>query len=157
MNHDLTIQKIASNPIIAYSFNLPNPEVLQLSQYEQKAYPAILGNVLGMSVEKVRPMYRMGRVMSFDITPRDTSDPILVFSPIGNLSMYYRVWKDVMLNGFSWFRMRSRNDIIGRYDNSIFTFVSSCQGTNIEIPELVFAVIEMLKFKNDVIMNRNFE
>ena len=152
MNNSVVISKLAQNPLIAYSITIPHPEELELTAYEESAFPAILGNLTGLSMAFVRPKFKLGRIWSFDITPRQANDPIIIYSPIGNLAPYYKAWSDIMGNR-SWF---SINKKIRNFDNSIRAFVETSQMSGLSIHETVFAVIEMLKFKNDVALNRPF-
>ena len=146
MNNQITISKLAQNPLIAYSIRLPPPEKLVLSEYEKTSTPAIFGNLTGLSMDGVVPKYRMGRVYSFDAFPRTLPDPVIIYSPIGNLSPYYKIWAKIMSDGMgSW-----RGSKIKEYDNAITAFVTDCFG--LAQHEVVFAVIEMLKFKNDVVL-----
>ena len=162
MNNQISIQKtnnnqireaIYINPLIAYTISIPQPETLSISKmtpYEISAYPAIIGNLTGLSIKNVTPKFKMGRIISFDAVPRAQPDPIIIYSPIGDLSLYYNVWSDVMINGVgNWF---SHNRKIKKYDDAIKIFVES--SFQLAIPEFVFAVIEMLKFKNDIILNQ---
>lgn len=149
----IMLQKLAENPIIAYSIKLPKPEEIQLSQYEQTAFPALFGQLTGISIERIVPKYQLGRIMSFDITPRNTKDPLIIFSTIGNLENYYKVWSDVVFNGIGIFRKQK----INRYDNAMQEFYQTAEESGLSKHEIVFATIEMLKFKNDVLLNYNWE
>lgn len=150
------IKSLASNPLLAYSISIPEPSVLILSEYEKQAYPAILGNYTGISLSRVSPQYRMNRVLSFDVVPRSNPDPILIYSPIGDLKPYYSIWSNILTKGMGIFSGKK----IKSYDESIKIFVESNMNYDrdvcLSVSELVFAVIEMLKFKNDVILNPNF-
>ncbi len=148
MNNSITLKQLAVNPILAYSINIPKPEDLKITPYEQQAYPAIFGNLTGVSISRVSPMYKMGRVMSFDLVPKSNPDPVIIFSPIGDLKQYYSVWAEVVTNengGGYWMKGK-----IKRYDSAIKTFVESSYG--LALHEITFAIIEMLKFKNDVML-----
>jgi hypothetical protein len=151
MTNQITLSRLASNPLIAYSIQIPEPTLLELSEYEKSAFPAVLGNLVGISISHVIPKYKLGRIWSFDIAPREKADPILIYSPLGDLKKYYSVWSDVMWNGLGMFRNRK----IKQFDESIEIFVKSAG--MLDIHETVFAVIEMLKFKNDVLLNRQYE
>lgn len=145
VKHELR-NRIMLNPTLAYSIAIPQPEEFELTQYERTAFPAMIGNILSMSISTTNPMYRLGRVYAFDIIPKWQSDPVFVYSPIGDLSDYYKMWKKIVLNGGGLFNRNWK-----KYDEAISTFVkSSIQLTE---HELVFSVIEMLKFKNDIYLN----
>lgn len=146
------VKRLAENPIIAYSIQIPEPEQLMLSVYEQTAFPAVLGQLTGLSVGKIVPKYRLGNILSFDITPRNADDPIIIFSPVGNLKLYYEVWADTIGRGIGFFR----NSKIKKYDLAMTEFYKTAEESGLTKHEIIFATIEMLKFKNDVLMNPNW-
>lgn len=148
----LLIQRLAENPLLAYSIQIPEPERLSLSVYEETAFPALLGQLTGLSVGKIIPKYRLGNVLSFDITPRNANDPIIIFSPVGNLRLYYKVWSDAIGRGIGFFR----NNKIKKYDKAMSDFYQTAEESGLNKHEIIFATIEMLKFKNDVLMNPNW-
>ena len=148
----LLIQRLAENPLIAYSIQIPEPERLSLTVYEETAFPALLGQLTGLSVGKIIPKYRLGSILSFDITPRNANDPIIIFSPVGNLKLYYEVWSDVIGRGIGFFR----NSKIKKYDKAMSDFYQTAEESGLNKHEIIFATIEMLKFKNDVLMNPNW-
>ena len=148
----LLIQRLAENPLIAYSIQIPEPERLSLTVYEETAFPALLGQLTGLSVGKIIPKYRLGSILSFDITPRNANDPIIIFSPVGNLKLYYEVWSDVIGRGIGFFR----NSKIKKYDKAMSDFYQTAEESGLTKHEIIFATIEMLKFKNDVLMNPNW-
>ncbi len=148
----LLIQRLAENPLIAYSIQIPEPERLSLTVYEETAFPALLGQLTGLSVGKIIPKYRLGRVLSFDITPRNANDPIIIFSPVGNLKLYYEVWSDAIGKGIGFFR----NSKMKKYDRAMSDFYQTAEESGLNKHEIIFATIEMLKFKNDVLMNPNW-
>ena len=148
----LLIQRLAENPIIAYSIQIPEPQLLKLSAYEETAFPAVLGQLTGLSVGKIIPKYRLGNILSFDITPRNADDPIIIFSPVGNLKLYYEVWSDAIGRGIGFFR----NSKIKKYDLAMTEFYQTAEESGLTKHEIVFATIEMLKFRNDVLMNPNW-
>jgi hypothetical protein len=147
MNNSLTIERLANNPLLAYSISIPEPRVLELTPYESQAFPAILGNFTGLSMARVIPKFKMGRVLSFDAFPRREADPIIIYSPCGDLKDYYSIWSNVLSKGLGW----RPNKKIEQYDNSIKKFIESA--SELSVHEITFAIIEMLKFKNDVILN----
>ena len=153
MNNDIVLRKLASNPLLAYAISMPETKKLGLTMYEEAAYPAIFGNMTGISMKKVYPLYEMGRVRSFMVEPRYDPDPVIIFSPIGNLKPYYQIWSKVLIEGKAGRYLDKR---IEKYDDAIKTFISSisCFGSEIlSVHEVTFAIIEMLKFKNDIILN----
>ena len=101
---------------------------------------------------KIIPKYRLGSILSFDITPRNANDPIIIFSPVGNLKLYYEVWSDVIGRGIGFFR----NSKIKKYDKAMSDFYQTAEESGLNKHEIIFATIEMLKFKNDVLMNPNW-
>jgi hypothetical protein len=153
MNNQITLAKLAVNPLIVYSIDIPEPEKLQLTEYEKNSFPAIFGNLTGISMATCKPMYKMGRVLSFDITPRRKLDPVIIFSPIGNLKPYYSVWAEIIEDGMGSWKQKK----IKKYDDSITAFLNSLKcfrdEERLSTHEVAFAIIEMLKFKNDVALN----
>lgn len=121
------------------------PEDYILSQYEENCFPGIIGGLTGISVSKVYPKYRLGRVYSFDILPAGEPDPIIVYCPQGDLRPYYKIWVDVVMNGIGIDLFGVRKMKLRKYDEAIRHFLRTCRLTN---EEMVFAVTEMLKFKN---------
>ncbi len=148
----LIIQRLAENPILAYSIQIPEPQLLSLSAYEETAFPALLGRLTGLSVSRIIPKYRFGNILTFDITPRNANDPIIIFSPIGNLSKYYKAWSDAVVNGLGLFR----NSKIKKYDLAMTEFYQTAEESGLSKHEIIFATIEMLKFRNDVMTNPNW-
>ncbi len=151
--NSITIQKLANNPLLAYTIAIPQPHSLNLTNYESTAFPAIIGTLTNLSIQKVVGKYKMGRIYSIDVEPRNTFDPIVVFSPIGELKEYYKIWGKIMSGRLGFFR----NGKIKAYDESIKTFLRSTENSGLTVHESVFAVIEMLKFKNDILLNPNVE
>ncbi len=148
----LLVQRLAENPILAYSIQIPEPQLLRLSAYEETAFPALLGRLSGLSVSRIIPKYRLGNILTFDITPRNADDPIIIFSPVGNLKKYYEVWSDAVINGLGFFR----NSKIKKYDLAMNEFYQTAEDSGLNRHEIVFATMEMLKFRNDVMMNPNW-
>lgn len=152
MTQSITVQRLIENPLIAYSINIPQPECLEFSLYEQTAFPAIIGNLTGISISRISPKNRMGRIISMDVLPRPSPDPIIIFSPIGDLKDYYSIWGNVMKNGIGFFR----NKKIRQYHEAMKKFYITAEESGLSKHEIVFATIEMLKFKNDVLLNEAF-
>ncbi len=150
--NSLTIRRLSENPLLAYAIQIPEPQRIELTEYEMTAFPALFGQLTGISVAKIIPKYRVGNILSFDITPRNAEDPIIVFSTLGNLKPYYKIWSDAVFNGIGLFRKNK----IKKYDEAMFTFHSTAEDSGLSKHEIVFATIEMLKFKNDVLMNINW-
>lgn len=148
----LLVQRLAENPILAYSIQIPEPQLLRLSAYEETAFPALLGRLSGLSVSRIIPKYRLGNILTFDITPRNADDPIIIFSPVGNLKKYYEVWSDAVVNGLRFFR----NNKIKKYDLAMNEFYQTAEDSGLDKHEIVFATMEMLKFRNDVMTNPNW-
>lgn len=143
------VKRLEENPLVAYSIQIPEPEQIILSEYEQTAFPAIFGQLTGISISRVIPKYKMGNIMSFDITPRNANDPIIIFSNFGNLKEYYKIWSDAVFNGVGIFRKTK----IKKYDEAMKIFYKTAEDSGLNKHEIVFATIEMLKFKNDVLLN----
>lgn len=148
----LLVQRLVENPILAYSIQIPEPQLLRLSAYEETAFPALLGRLSGLSVSRIIPKYRLGNILTFDITPRNADDPIIIFSPVGNLKKYYEVWSDAVVNGLGFFR----NKKIKKYDLAMNEFYQTAEDSGLNKHEIVFATMEMLKFRNDVMTNPNW-
>lgn len=148
----ITVRRLIDNPLVAYSIQIPKPETFGMMEYDRGAYPAIIGNLTGLSIRQIYPKYRLGRVISMDVLPRPSPDPIIVFSPLGDLKDYWSIWGEVMGNGIGFFR----NKKIRRYDEAMKKFYATAEDSGLTKHEIVFATIEMLKFKNDVLLNGAF-
>lgn len=149
-NNAITFEKLTINPLLAYTISIPSPEFCELSEYEKKAFPAILGNVTGLSIGMVKTdYYKLGKVLSLDATPIIAFDPVIIFSPIGRLLEYYKVWGRIMSGSLGFYRKKK----IKEYDEAIKIFRASARGCGLSLHETTFATIEMLKFKNDVLLN----
>ena len=135
MNNSITVSKLAQNPLLAYSISMPEPKELELSEYEESAFPAIFGNLTGLSISRVIPKYKLGRIWSFDIAPRQSEDPIIIYSPVGNLSLYYSVWADVMSKGRGMFI----NKKIKKFQEAVRLFVETSEASGLTLHETVFA------------------
>ena len=144
VNNSLTVQKLYETPTLAYEITIPEPETLVLSEYSTSAYTAILANATETAIGRVTPAYRMGRVYSFDVIPVNRPDPILIFSKSGDLRPYYKLWSDVVTNGV-WHDRVFNKIKLRKYDDAIRHFI---QTSDLEVHEICFAIIEMLKFKN---------
>jgi len=152
MTLSITVQRLIENPLIAYSIQIPKPEFFEISEYEKSAYPAIIGNLTSLSIQSISPKYRLGRIVSMDVFPRPSPDPIIIFSPIGDLKEYYSIWGEIMGGGIGFFRKKKTK----KYDNAMKRFYMSAEESGLTKHEIVFATIEMLKFKNDVLLNETF-
>lgn len=146
---NLTIVKdrILKKLDLVYEIIVPEPEELELTDYQRTAYPAIISNIMELSISHVIPRYKMGRVLSFDVYPRYSPDPYLIFSLSGDLKPYYKIWREVVLNGSGFFI----GNTIKRYHETIRHFIET---SDLDKNEICFAVIEMLKFQNEIIMTR---
>lgn len=139
-------------PLIAYTLGLPKAEDFYISDYERSALPILVSDLTGLSISHVIPKFVMGRVISVDVYPVNIADPILVYSPIGNLKPYYKIWSTVMRNGMGMFGGWK----LKKYNEAINIFVESSIGL-LSKDEIGFAIVEMLKFKNSVMLNNNFQ
>lgn len=148
MNNQIIKQNLISNPLLAYEIVIPSPETFTLTQYEQSAFPAIFGNLLNTSITNVYPMYRLGRVLSFDIKPVTRPDPLIIFSNTGDLKPYYSIWRKIVIQNV-WIDNPFGVSIANQYDLAIRHFIETSLLTTHEI---CFAVLEMLKFKNTNIL-----
>lgn len=57
--NSLTIRRLSENPLLAYAIQIPEPQRIELTEYEMTAFPALFGQLTGMSVAKIIPKYRV--------------------------------------------------------------------------------------------------
>lgn len=137
---------IAQLVLLAHTFKTETlnfrPEKFQLSEYEQSVTPALIGRLLGnVGIDKARPRYRTGRVASFDVTPVQITDPVIVVCPNMDLSNYYRVWGEMVKANRYDLRM-----LFIYYDGAMQTAIRSAR--ELQEDEIHFAICEMLHFRN---------
>jgi len=96
-----------------------------------------------MSIDKVKPLERVGKVMVFDVTPHQRKDPPFIFCREINLKEYYFLWAQVVKRNCNFSGMR----LLSLYDEMI----KSMNVEKLQTDEAAFMFIELLKFKNEYV------
>ena len=120
------------------------PERFQLSPYEQDVMPGVIGKFLNFGIEKARPRWMVGRVRSFDVSPYQRADPVVVVCPLLNLADYYSQWARVFRCDV-W----HVTDTIPAYDAAVEKAIRSAR--ELTVDEIYFTLSEMLHFRNQMI------
>lgn len=55
------------------------PEPFTLTPYQTDSLPALLCHMTGIGIKQAKPLCRVGRVLSFDVTPAAHPDPALLY------------------------------------------------------------------------------
>jgi len=120
-------------------------EELVLGRQEIAALPALVSELVDMSILAVRPSARVGRVLLFNVEPYKHADPPLIYCRAIDLRAYYDFWNLLVSN---------IRDDCGRPIASISKFDDVMSRLNISAlreDEGAFLLIEMLKFKNEYV------
>lgn len=131
------------NPYAAYDLAFFEAKPYGLNKYMQSAIPALLAHKMQYPIETVKETYRVGKVFSFDVVPLKNTDPTVIYCATGALDDYYYILGKLFKD--EWVVR-----LVHRYDNAIKEFISN--STNLSVGETVFGVLEMLKFKNEVVL-----
>lgn len=119
------------------------PQQIVMSERETSVLPALVSELVDMSIDKVKPLERVGGVMVFDVMPHQRKDPPLIFCRDVDLKEYY----------FLWARVVERNyDFSGRHLLSLYDeMIKSMNIAKLQTDEAAFMFIELLKFKNEYV------
>lgn len=72
------------------------PEDIIMSDREISILPALVSELVDMSISSVKPLEGVGRVMIFDVQPHQRKDPPLIVCRDVNLKEYYFLWTQVV-------------------------------------------------------------
>ena len=98
-----------------------------------------------MSITKVIPVERVGRVKVFDVTPYRKVDPPLVVCASVDLGDYYYLWSKAVSLSHSY-------DDYGEGILSLYTkMMKALNISNLCADEASFLIVELLKFKNEYV------
>lgn len=123
-------------------FNHPVP--LVMASHEITYLPALMSELVDMSIEKVAPVEHVGRVLIFDVTPLKVFDPRLIFCRGLKLGWYYHIWKRIVSNILWGDERRSMLKWYGEETNSLLI-------DSLNVDEAAFLLMELLRFKNEYI------
>ena len=118
------------------------PQQIVMSCREIGVLPALISELVGMSIDKVEPIEKVGRVMMFDVTPYKKIDPPLIYCRDVDLKEYYFIWSMVANKSTI-----SRNKLLWLYEEMIATL----NVNKLQVEEAAFLLIELLKFKNEYV------
>ena len=116
-----------------------DPQPLRMTAREIGALPALISELVNMSIEKVTPIECVGRVLVFEVLPYKQIDPPLIFCKALDLREYYFIWAQAIKKGFSGVRL------LALYDDMI----RALRIDKLRTDEAAFTMIEILKFKNE--------
>jgi len=120
-----------------------SPQEIVMSDREIGILPGLISELVDMSITVVRPIERVGRVLTFDVTPYRKQDPPLIFCRFVDLREYYSIWASVLIRGYEY----SREDTLSLYSK----MMKNLNIAKLETDEAAFMIIEMLKFKNEYV------
>jgi hypothetical protein len=143
------IYRIAKSPEIALEFSFPI-ESVKLSPYEKIVYSSLLCNLIGMGIESVSNLKRVGRVMSMDVSPHKQRDPTILVCREMDLKEYYKLWSSAVRNErisngwdtdpFRW----NQSEFLDAIRKAVIS------AKELSRNEIFFAIFEMLKFQNEM-------
>lgn len=142
------------NSALVYSlFGESGIEVIEspeLTRYEEEAYTALIAHGTGLVISRIVPKYKLGRVFSFDVTPREYSDPTLAFCASLDLSEYHRFWSKAMgyRETFPWKWRRTK--ILNEYRGMVERTIRNSE--RLTDPERLFLLIEIMKLENELLL-----
>jgi len=119
-----------------------DPQPLVMSAREINTLPALISELVNLSISKVKPIEHVGRVMIFDVLPYKQIDPPLIYCNALNLSEYYFLWAQVIKR--NWL---SGEKLLSLYDEMI----KALRIDGLQTDEAAFMMIELLKFKNEFV------
>ena len=123
-----------------YLFNY-EPQPLTMSAREIGALPAMISELVNLSIDIVKPFEHVGRVLIFDVLPHKRQDPPLIFCSVLDLSEYYYLWAQVIRKNLSGDRLLSLYD----------EMIKALRIDKLQTDEAAFMIIELLKFKNEYV------
>lgn len=137
-NADLA--RLAFAPQLA-SMGEVQPNKFDLTEYEKSVMPGLVCHFTNLKIRSVTPRYQLGRVFSFDVTPWQSPDPTFLFCAHMDMSMYHEVWARIMREQSSFW------EFMDDYHRAMRVAIRSARGLTRD--EVMFAVMEMLRFKNE--------
>jgi len=118
-------------------------QAIVMQGHQLRAMPALISELTDMAIANADPLYCVGRVMVFNVTPYRKIDPPLIVCAHVNLKEYYFLWRHVIFKDFNF----STSRLIAMYDEMI-KLLDICR---LRENEASFMFIEMLKFKNEYV------
>jgi hypothetical protein len=143
------IAQMSYQPELAYGFPLSVQEVI-FSPYQSRALAAVLCNLVGVGITEIQGARKVGSVLSVNVTPFQKRDPTLLICPNMNLSAYYEIWSSAVGNRNYWNGWDYSSFVFSREKFSEAIRLAVRSARNLEKDEIVFAVIEMLHFQNEM-------
>lgn len=118
-------------------------EEIDMKPQEISILPALVSELVNMSISTVKPLMKVGRVMVFDVAPHKLQDPPCIFCKAVDLKEYYFIWREVVNRDWSF----TQNRIMCLYDEMI----NALNISKLDIDEAAFLLVELLKFKNEYV------
>ena len=119
------------------------PEPLMMIPSDADTLPALVSELVNMSIESVAPKTKVGRVLLFDVTPYRRFDPPLLYCQVVNMSEYYYMWNTVIHRNID-------SNTLYKYDE----MVKSLNISNLNEYEASFLFMNLLDFKNRYVRRR---
>lgn len=116
---------------------------LEMSPYEVEYLPAIVSELLNISILRVDPLVCVGCVGILNVTPYKKMDPRFIFCRTVDLKWYQYLWARVVTEG-----VMSSEEVRGlvKYFDDEFTKTNLGK---LEKGEGAFLLLELLRFKNE--------
>lgn len=113
-----------------------------MSAREIGALPAVISELVNLSIDTVKPFQHVGRVLIFDVLPHKRQDPPLIFCSALDLSEYYFLWAQVIARHWP-----ADDRLLSLYDEMI----KALKIDTLQTDEAAYMIIELLKFKNEYV------
>ena len=119
------------------------PQEIVMQEREIRTLPALISELVGMSIVEVNPIEKVGRVMVFEVTPYKTIDPPLIYCNSVNLEDYYFLWGQTVNRNSTFYGSK----LLVAYE----LMMKSMNLSKLQTDEASFLIMEMLKFKNEYV------
>jgi len=137
-------------PEMVYDFSSIQMQELSLTEYQEVSLRAIVCNLVGVGITKIESAYKVGRVMSMNVTPFRKKDPTLLVCKDMNLSKYYEIWSSAVGEMRNWNGWDYDHYVFRKSEFAEAIRLAVRSARNLTKDETVFAIIEMLKFQNEM-------
>ena len=120
-----------------------HPEWFSMTEYELSVMPGLICHYTNCKIDKVSPRLRVGHVFSFNVTPWQMKDPTFILCNFMDMTIYNKLWGRVMREHTSMM------NYLDEYQDGMRAAIRSARG--LTRPEVLFAILEMLRFKNEAV------
>ena len=143
------LAQLSYYPEMAINCLLPVQEVM-LSPYQNKAMAALVCNLVGIGITKIVSARAVGNVMAVEVTPFQKRDPTLLICSGMNLTAYYDMWSSAIGDRKYWNGWDYDNFVFSREKFTVAIRLAVRSARNLTRDEIMFSIIEMLRFQNEM-------